>query len=213
MRNGTPMQRLRDRRKFSPAPERIAAFAAREIEQSAEDVVGIIGGTRSLVALNVGGVVLAEDGALTPGVVTTEAIAENAVTEAAAPAVTAGTIDCKSTSPVTIQSKTVAVAEGESVELLGFCSLVGLAEGVGTTGQVVSAGYVALYRGADLLIEIPAQFLVRNVSITSPGMVPWIDEPSAGSHTYALKARVASTSDVTTFSAQARYLAARVFKR
>lgn len=36
MRNGTPMQRLRDRRKFSPAPERVAALARRDLEQAVE---------------------------------------------------------------------------------------------------------------------------------------------------------------------------------
>lgn len=156
---------------------------------------------------------LTDAAGLGDGLVSTPKIAPEAVTASDSPALTAGSIDCRSVSAVTVQTKSVTVADGEAVDLLGFCSLSGLAEGAGTTGEVVSAGYVALYRDATLLLEIPAQFLVRNVSISSPGVVPWSDEPGAGTYSYTLRARVAATTDVTTFVAQARYLSARVFKR
>lgn len=198
-------RRIRDRRKAEVPPERLAAFSAREIEQSAEDVVGIIGGTRSLAALNVGGVILAEDGALAPGVVSTAAIAANAVTEASS-TYTAGSVTLTGTTPRLVQSLMRTVNGNELDVDVSFHMTVWHPSGGG-----IEATIRVLRDSVDITdaIEISAigGDIIQGWQTFS---VP--DSPPAGTYTWEVVVTL-SNNDAATQTAIARRLRVREFNR
>lgn len=262
-RSGVPMQRLRERQRVSPPPERIAylrdrgvellaqsaALEAAEASETAEaaavvaadaaadaaDALGdaadallaadqIVDGTTPFTALNMAGTDVApflaktdgerliDSDALDDGVVVTQTIAVDAVTSADFD-YEAGTIDGKTTSPVVLATRSVTVLDGESVDLLGNCSIASVGSGTGAT--VTAVGRLFVYRDAVALTasERYGGVVIRGVAYGVSATTAVTDEPAAGTHTYTLVSLLDTTSDVSTYEISNRYLRATRRKR
>lgn len=195
----------------------IAAIEAVNIRQDETDatIIGVLNGTIPFDALNVGGNILAEDGALADGVVTTPTIATDAVTQTTA-AFTAGSVSISDGDPAetTIQTITVTTNAIESIILDGVMSYTGASLPLASGAQID----LYLYRGSTQLSPVNRIVSVGNGSGAHllPGgtsAIKFVEAPGAGTHTYTLRVRAYSLGTGFLTNVSQRFLSALGTKR
>lgn len=216
MRNGTPMQRLRDRERISLTPERRAAVAERRLEMQAEGAAETVLGNRPFEIVNVEGTDVAPFLGKTDGeklvdptglgddVVETAAVLADAIT-AEGSTFTAASLDVTGTSEITVQSVTYTTTGGALEVRANFFLTVWHP----TAGDVNAT--VRMYRDATEIYE--QEFPAINGDLLQGWMTPAvIEQPAAGEYDYTVTVQV-DVSNTNTAEAVSRLLSVREFKR
>lgn len=234
-RNGTPMQRLRDRQRVSVAPERVAYLRERGLEVAVEEaavaadaaqadateaqdtVDGALAGTEAFAALNVGGTdvkpfldrtdgdKLTDSAGLAPEVVVTEAIAATAVSSTE-DAFSLSSISLNTTSQVTVQQFTVDIEDGDELIVIASAAIRAVGVGGGTRGDFINRPTLTLYRGTTYLGGTRPLSVLRDMELHASASLAATDSPPTGTHTIYLYSDLPATTDIATLTADNRFL-------
>lgn len=222
-RNGTPMQRLRDRARVSVPPERVAYLRDRGLEVAVEEaavaaetaqadateakdtVEGALAGTEEFTAVNVGGVVVAENAGLADEIVGTASIAPTAVSSTEA-AFSLSSVSLNTTSQVIVQQFTIDIEDGDELIVMATAAIRAVGVGGGTRGDFINRPTLTLYRGTTYLGGSRPVSVLRDMELHAPAALDAIDSPPTGTHTIYLYSDLSATTDIATLTADNRFL-------
>jgi hypothetical protein len=215
-RNGTPLQRLRDRSRISLAPERRAVFEERRLEMQAESAAETVLGNRPFDVVNVAGTDVApflgktdgeklvDPGGLDDGYVDTLAIDTAAVTSGATSSV-GGVVSLNAALETTIATRSYTTTGGELEIEANFHLTVWHP----LAGPISCR--IRMYRDAVVIFD--KTFVAIDGDLIQGWQTPRaVETMAAGTYTYSVTAQ-ASVSNYATAEADAGSVSVREFKR
>lgn len=176
------------------------------VQQTQQDEIDrlnrVLAGTEAFSAVNVDGTIVAENAGLAVGIVGTPAIAMEAVTDTDGSATFIATeVDVRNGSgKFKLVERTITVAAGERVEILGSSSLSTRgAGGGGTRGDRVKWIAFEIQRDGSVISNSRVASVLRELELAWTPVLPYTDDPGPGTFTYSLWENHGTNDDDTSF--------------